>query len=120
MKINTVLLCISAAIAGLAAFGFYTGCSNESYRVLITIGSGLSLFITLGGLLAISSPAGGSTNLKLTSAVFFIALLIEQIIFAVAGVTLTPYIVITGIVLLVYILICYAIIQALKGDAKRS
>ena len=77
MKINWFLFFIALAIAGLAAFGFYSANNNEVYRWLITIGAGLSLFITMGGVLALSSPNGGSLNIKVTSILFFIALLIE-------------------------------------------
>ncbi|GHV33387.1 hypothetical protein AGMMS4952_25200 [Spirochaetia bacterium] len=45
---------------------------------------------------------------------FFIALLVEHIIFSFAGVALTPYVIITGILLLLFVLISYAITRALK------
>jgi len=114
MKINWVLAIISLAITGLIAFGFYSGNSNDSYQLLITIGSGLSFLITLGGLLALSSPHGGTVNIKVTSVLFFIGLLIEHIIFSFTGVKPAPYIIITGILILVYVLICYAVTRALK------
>jgi hypothetical protein len=114
MKINWVLACISLAITGLIAFGFYSGTSNDPYQLLITIGSGLSFLITLGGLLALSSPHGGTVNLKVVSVLFFIGLLIEQIIFSFIGVKLAPYVIITGILIMVYVLVCYGITRALK------
>lgn len=114
MKINWVLACISLAIAGLIAFGFYSGNSNDSYQLLITIGSGLSFIITLCGLLALSSPHGGTVNIKVSSVLFFIGLLIEHIIFSFTGVKPAPYIIITGVLILVYVLVCYGITRALK------
>jgi hypothetical protein len=114
MKINWVLALISLAIAGLIAFGFYSGNSDETYQLLITIGSGLSFLITLGGLLALSSLHGVTVNIKVTSILFFIGLLIEHIIFSFNGVKLAPYIIITGILIMVYMLVCYGIIRALK------
>jgi len=114
MKINWVLACISLAIAALIAFGFYSGNSDEAFRLLITVGSGLSFLVTLGGLLALSSAHGGTANIKVTSVLFFIGLLIEHIIFSFAGVKPAPYIVITGILMLVYVLVCYSITRALK------
>jgi hypothetical protein len=73
MKINHILLIIAIAIAGLSAFGFYAANSGEAYCVLITIGSGLSLFIPLCGLLALSFEGrGGSLNIKVVSVLFFI------------------------------------------------
>jgi hypothetical protein len=114
MKINWVLAFISLAIAGLSAFGFYSGNSGESFRLLITVGSGVSFLITLCGLLALSSEHGGTVNIKVTSVLFFIALLVEHLVFSFTAIRLAPYIIITGILLLVYVLICYAITRALK------
>jgi hypothetical protein len=114
MKINWFLACIALIIAGLIAFGFYSGNLGGSYRLLITIGSGISFLITLCGILALSSDHGGTVNIKVTSVLFFIGLLIEHIIFSFAGIRLTPYIIITGILILLYVLICYAVMRALK------
>ncbi|GHT99097.1 hypothetical protein FACS1894142_6310 [Spirochaetia bacterium] len=115
MKINPVLLIIALAIAALAAFGFYSANNGEAFRWLITAGAGLSLFVTLSGVLAFSADGGGGTvNIKVTSVLFFIALLVEHIIFSLAGVALTPYVIITGILLLLFVLISYAITRALK------
>ena len=114
MKVNVVMLGIALAIAALAAFGFFSGNSGEAYRWVITIGSGITFFITLGGLLALSSPHGGTANIKAISVVFFIVFLIEHLVFTFAPLRIEPYIIITGIVLLIYILIAYAINRALK------
>lgn len=114
MKINVVMLLIAIAISALSAFGFYSGNSNETYRLLITLGSGISLFVTLSGVLAFSSPHGGSANIKIVSAIFFIIILVEQLIFSFVNISLAPYIIVTGILLLLYFLICYAITRALK------
>jgi len=114
MKINVVMLIISFAIAALVAFGFFTGNSSETYCALITIGAGLSFFVTLGGILAVSSPHGATVNLKVVSVLFFIALLIEHLVFSFASVLLAPYVIITGILLLLYVMISYAIIRALQ------
>jgi hypothetical protein len=114
MKINPFLTLIALAIAGLGAFGFFSANADESHRLLITIGAGLSLFITLGGALALSSPNGGTLNIKVTSILFFIALLIEHLVFNFTAIRLTPYIIITGILLLVYVLVCYAVTRSLK------
>jgi hypothetical protein len=114
MKINPILLIIALAIAALGAFGFYAANGNETYRWLITIGSGLSLFITLGGLLALSAEGRTVVNIKVTSVLFFIGLLVEHIIFSVTALRLTPYVIITGILLLLFVLISYAVTKALK------
>jgi len=110
---NPFLALISAAIAGLSAFGFYM--ANDVYGALIAVGCGISFFITLMDLLALSSSNGGiSLNVRIVSAIFFIILLIEHIIFSIAGVNLAPYIVITGILVILQKLICYMIKRAVR------
>jgi hypothetical protein len=110
MKINVVFLLISLAISALAAYGFYAVNSEETYCLMITIGGGLSLFFPLSGLLALNAGGrGGSVHIKVVSALFFIGLLIEQVVFSVLTLKPAPYIIITGILLLVYVLISYAV-----------
>jgi len=115
MKINGLLIIICAAIAGLMAFGFYAANKEEVYRILLTAGSGFTLFLTLVGTVALSSQNRGSiVNIRVVSILFFLAFLIVHILFSIFGVSLTPYIVITGILFLLYVLLSYLIIQALK------
>ena len=114
MKINIVTLIVAFGIAALAAFGFFMGNSGETYRVLITVGSGLTLFATLGGLFALSSPHGGTVNLKVVSLIFLIVFIIEHLIFSFTSVRLTPYVIITGVLVLLYVLVSYAVFKALS------
>jgi hypothetical protein len=114
MKVNVVLLLIAFGIAALAAFGFYAGNGGEAYQWVLTIGSGIGLFVTLGGVLALSAANGGSVNIKVISILFFIALLIENLVFSFTAVRLAPYVIITGILLLLYVLVVYGIYRALK------
>jgi hypothetical protein len=114
MKFNAVLLIIAFAIAALAAYGFFAGNDGETYRMVIAIGSGVSLFVTLGGVLAISAESGSTANIKVVSALFFITLLVENLIFSFTAIRLAPYIIVTGILLLIYVLIIYAITRTLK------
>jgi hypothetical protein len=114
MKVNPVMLAVTIGIAALVAFGFFAGNQGESYRWLITAGSAVAVLLTAGGLLALSPEGGGSTvNIKAASALFFILLLVEHLIFSFTAVKLAPYVVITGILLLLYIIVCYAVSKAL-------
>lgn len=109
MKINWFLVLISFFISALAGYGFYAGTAN----LFLTIGSGLFLFVTLSGMLAISFGRG-SANVKVLSSLFLIVSLIEHLIFAFAGFKTAPYIIITGILLLLYIIIFYGVTKALR------
>ncbi|MDR2049427.1 MAG: hypothetical protein LBP69_08215 [Treponema sp.] len=110
MKVNVVFLLIALAVSALAGYGFYAANDGELYRPVITIGGGLSLFIPLAGLLALNAGGrGGAVHIKVVSTLFFAVLLIEQAAFSFLALKLAPYIIITGILLLVYVLIGYAL-----------
>ena len=113
MKINIVLIIISAVIAGLLAFGFYALNAGDQYRILVTVGCALTLFLSLSGILVLSSARPGLANIRVVSGLFFVVFLILHIIFNFTGVFLTPYFIITGILLALYVMLCYLIIRVL-------
>jgi hypothetical protein len=118
MKINYIFVLIAFAIAALAGYGFYAANGAETDIPLANaLGGGIALFFTLVGALAVrSKDGGGSTmNISITAWVFFVLMLIEQIVFCFVPFSLPPYIIITGILLVVYILIAYAIGRALAN-----
>ena len=115
MKFNLFLVFISIAFAGLAAFSFFITNMDAPYRIHITVGSGLSLFVTLSGMLALTlSHRGATLNVRFVSGLFVTVLLIEHIVFSFISASFPPYIIITGVLLVLYILICYLIIRVLK------
>ncbi|MDR1317222.1 MAG: hypothetical protein LBK13_10150 [Spirochaetales bacterium] len=115
MKINPVMLIVSLAISGLIAFGFYTLNKGEVYLWLITIGSGLLSSITLSGILAVSfNVKGGTGNYKIVSVLFFLITLISNIIFNFLDFTPPPYIIVNGILFLLYVTVEYGVIKALS------
>jgi hypothetical protein len=117
MKINVVLLLMALGIAALGAFGFFAGNGGEDYRLVLCIGSGISLFVTLGGIFALTVEHGGTVNIKVVSVLFLIALVVENLIFSFTVIRLAPYVIITGILLLVYALIVYAITRVLAPNS---
>lgn len=117
MKVNMVFLLISLAIAALAGYGFFSWNSGDPFQLLITIGTGIMVFITLSGIIALQtiSEKGSVGNIRALSVVFLIIFIISNIIFSIISlITPSSYIVINGILLLVYILIAYAINRALR------
>ncbi|MDR2575036.1 MAG: hypothetical protein LBC52_01180 [Treponema sp.] len=110
MKINPIFALIAFAISALAGYGFYT----LSGGMLMAIGGGLTIFLPLGGLLALSSGGHGSIgNIRALSVVFLVVEIIVNIIFSLVDAT-TAYIITNGILILVYFLIGYAVSRALK------
>jgi hypothetical protein len=116
MKVNVVMLVIALAMAALVGYGFFSANSGEPYRMVLAIGAGIVLFVTIGGAIAIRSATGrGSVgNIRVLSALFLVLFVVEQLIFSFVSLRLPPYIIVTGIMLLVYVLIVYAVGKALE------
>jgi hypothetical protein len=122
MRINPILLIIVLAISALAGYGFFACNGGEPYQLLIAIGGGVSVFLPLGGLLALSENRWGTvSNIRALSAVFLLLEIISNIIFSIVNMAApTAYIISNGILVLVYILISYAVSSSLKGDAVEN
>lgn len=116
MKINPVLAFIALAISALVGYGLYSWNGGEPYRLLLAIGGGLTIFLPLGGLLALSSDERGTVgNIRALSSVFLVVEIIANIVFSIVKMTKpAAYIITNGILVLVYILIGYAVNRALK------
>ncbi|MDR2068439.1 MAG: hypothetical protein LBP71_01045 [Spirochaetaceae bacterium] len=115
MKIDPVMLLVSLAVSALIAFGFYTANQGEAYRWLITMGSAFLCCVTLSGILAVSFDVrGGTGNYKIVSALFFIITLTSNIVFDFLNFTVASYVIINGILFLLFIMIEYSIIKALR------
>jgi hypothetical protein len=116
MKINPVMTLIALALAALAAYGFYAANSGEQSQWLITIGSGVMIFINLGGSLAVSGETRGlAGNIRVASLVFLVIGLVSQLIFSlVSNPGTAPYIIVNGIIVLLFILTGYSVSRALK------
>ena len=115
MKINFVMLLIALALAILVAYGFYSGNKEEQYIWLITIASGTMGFVTLSGIFAVSfNVRGGTGNVRVVSILFFIVFLVSNTIFSFLPLTLPPYIIINGVLFLIFILLGYKVIKSLQ------
>lgn len=116
MKIKVVPAFIVIAMAALIAYGFYALGCDENNKVLC-IGSGvMSLFMLMATFGVDFKNPRASANIKVLSIVFFAASLISNFIFAFIGFTepYVAYIIVNGIILLVWLLIANAI-----GKAKQ-
>lgn len=115
MNIKLIPLIIALAIASLCGYGFFAISGQISNRLLLTIGSGLSLGLTLIGTLALNVKGhGGTGNIRVVSLIFFVIFLLSNIIFSFVGVPQAPYIIVNGIILLVYLLSVYGITKSRK------
>ncbi|MDR1575650.1 MAG: hypothetical protein LBS37_06555 [Treponema sp.] len=153
MKLNPFLAFIAFAMAALIAYGFFSAHADNQYRMVITAGAFISVFLPLGGMLALKVNSRGVVNLRVLSALFVIALVVEHVVFTikirawqaklimlafnsadvdaseirkflaavpadilgtVGTFSLTPYIVVTGLILLAYLCIAYVLVKALR------
>ena len=117
MKINVIFLVIAFAISALGGYALYAGNSAETDIPLANAtGGGIAFFVTLAGMTAISSKdaRGSSMNIRVLSGVFFAVILVEQIIFCIVPFRLPPYIIITGILILIYVLLAYTIGRSMR------
>ena len=110
MKINTFTAILSVALAAIIAFflSFYVAGDN---KLLLGIGSFISMALTLTGTVSLSFEYNRTTTLtRTTSGVFFTLILTSQIIFTVLNSFILPtYVLVTGCMSILYALIVYGI-----------
>jgi len=112
MKINFVQTIIAIAVSLLIAYGLYSFHDSEN-KILLSSGS----FVFLSTTLVMSIGASfelprTTTNVRVVSGIFFVITLISNLIFTFINFSVPSYIIINGILLLVFILIAYSINKA--------
>ena len=109
MKINFVQTIIAIALSLLISYGLYSFHNSEN-KMLLSVGSfvflALTLIITIGASFELPRT---TTNVKVVSGVFFAVALISNLIFTFIKFSVPSYVIINGILLLVFILIAYSI-----------
>ncbi len=114
MKLNTITSAIAIAISALIAYGFYSFGSNEQ-NLLLTGGS----FILLGTTLVLSIGVrytiyNMGINAHGISTFFFLAGFISNLVFSFISFTASAYIIVHGIMFLLYLLLLYYVIRSQK------
>ena len=105
-------LIIAIAMSVLISFGFYS-MDIESNKLLIAIGGFVFFAITLACTIGIQfETAGVSTNVRVLSAIFFVVGLVSHVVFSFFSSSVPLYVIVNGIVLLVYALIVNGLIKA--------
>ncbi len=112
MKVNFVKTIIAIALSLLITYGFYSFHDSEN-KILLSSGSFVFLTVTL--IFAIGSSfefPRTTTNVRVVSGIFFAIALISNLVFTFLYFSVPSYIIINGILLLVFILITYSINKA--------
>ena len=113
MKANIVLIIISLMISTLVAYALYNLTSVEDTKNLLTIGSGLSFLLTLSATMGISfENKRAGVNIKVLSVVFFILLLISNLIFTFITFSTSSYVITNGLLLVLWFLSAYSIARS--------
>ena len=109
MKIDFVKSIISIAVSSLIAYGFYVFYTQENKDIL-AIGSFIFLSITLLFTLGIRFNLPRTSSLiRTVSILFFVIALISNLVFHFVNFKSESYIIVIGILLLVYGLIVYSL-----------
>jgi hypothetical protein len=112
MKVNFVQTIIAIAVSLLIAYGLFSFHDSEN-KILLSAGSFLFLAVTLIFTIGTSFELPRTTtNVRVVSSIFFVVALISNLVFTFLKFSVPSYIIINGILLLVFILITYSINKA--------
>ncbi len=91
----------------------YEICHTEGKELLLAIGGGTCLFLPLATCLGVRfEPSRTSANVAVIGAVFFVAMVISNALFAYSHFATHTYVIVNGILLLMFLLIEYWIVKA--------
>ena len=106
MKVNFVQTIIAIAVSLLIAYGLYSFHDSEN-KILLSSGSFVFLMVTL--IFAIGTSfelPRTTTNVRVVSGIFFAIALISNLIFTFINFSIPSYVIINGILLLVFTTMC--------------
>lgn len=112
MKVNFIKSVIALAISGLIAYGFYSFHNSEN-KLLLCLGA--FLFTAVTTLMSIGISFGlprTTTMVRTVSGIFFVVALLSSLIFSFTDFSKQLYIIVNGILFLIYVLVSYSISKA--------
>lgn len=113
MKINVVNSLVASALAALIAYGCYALGDYQEVQLLVTIAAFVQFAIFGLGTLAVSLPDSRMTVMfRILSGVFLGVALISNLIFACFNFNVPLYIILNGVVMLIYVLSAVGIARA--------
>ena len=114
MKFNVVKTAVSVAISALIAYAYYAF-SDSRNGGLVSIGSFIENSIMLITALGITIKGVRTmVNLKIVGWLFFLVSIISNSIFAAITFNQPSYIIVNGLILLIFVLVAYSIGKASK------
>ena len=112
MKAKFLNMTIATIISALFAYGFYAFCVTAEYALLLAIGGFISMLVPVAVAvgMAFDFPRTG-VMARTLSAVFALVAFISHVLFTMVYFTVPLYIIVNGIILLVFLLILNSIIK---------
>lgn len=112
MKVNVFLMFISIALTSLLGYWIYDTANGDENDVLCGICSSVCLLSTLVPAIGLQYEEGRiGVNVRVLSSLFLIVFLISHFCFAIWGVVMPAYIIINGILLVIYLAIFYKMVN---------
>jgi hypothetical protein len=113
MKVKVIPTIIACGISSLLAYAFYNICHTEGKELLLAIGGGLCIFVTLATSLGLRfEQPRTSANVAFVGVVFFLLMLVSNAIFAYSHFVTHSYVIVNGLLLLSFLLISYYVTKA--------
>lgn len=114
MRLKVVPAIISLGIALLIGYGFYAANQNEWQKWLMFGFAAVEFFILFGGGFGLKYAERGNANITVLSVLFAVFALIVQLVSTFLPFKAAPYIIVNGILVLLYVGIAYALAKALQ------
>ena len=109
MKVHPVNTLIAVVVSILIVYGIFT-IEGSAYKEHIAIGGFIFMVSTLVTAIGIRFTNGRKgSNIKLISIIFFVIALLINLTFSLVSLSLTSYIITSGLVFLLYLLIANSI-----------
>ena len=113
VKFQLIPALISAGIAFLVAYGFFAANAKEWQRWLMFAVCAVELIVLFGSGFCLKYAERGNINIAVLSIVFIIIAMIVQLIATFIPFSAAPYIIVNGLLIMLYVGITYAIAKAL-------
>ena len=111
MKIKVVPAIVAVLLSALIAYGFWNFHAFEN-KILLAVGGFVfcvsTLFFTFG--INFELPRT-TTNIRFLSITFFIIALVSNLIFCFVNFSIPLYVILNGILLLIFVVIVYSIVK---------
>lgn len=114
MKVKTVSALVSVGIAALAGYGVYAANASEEQRWIMLGVSAVTFLVLLVGGFGIKYADRGGSNITILSVLFTVAAVIVNVVASLGAFHLAPYVIASGIIVLLYVGIVSAMAKALN------